>query len=138
VPRGEHLFDVIGPAGIKGDAFIDENDVTRIKAGNRASFFASLTEMWLLHCTVQAIDKVNLGTLNEPAVSSVYGGPIPAEQDAKMHQNVPLQAIWRVRIDACESGRTLSRELVGTATMGAGRENYAGRWIRTSVAVVQS
>ncbi|MFT4510041.1 HlyD family efflux transporter periplasmic adaptor subunit [Caballeronia sp. 15711] len=137
VPRGEHLFDVIGPAGIKGDAFVDENDVTRVKAGDRASFVASLTEMGAVHCTVQAVDKVNLSTLDEPAVSSVYGGPIPAEQDAKTHQIVPLQAIWRVRIGACEGGRTLSRELVGTATVGAGRESYAGRWIRALMAIVQ-
>ncbi len=137
VPRGEHLFDVIGPAGIKGDVFVDENDVSRVAAGERATFVASLAEMRPVQCKVLAIDKVNVSTLDAPSVASVYGGPIPAEQDAKTHQVVPLQAIWRVRIGACDGERTLSRELTGTATLGAGRESYAGRWVRALVAVVQ-
>jgi putative peptide zinc metalloprotease protein len=137
VPRGEHLFDVIGPIGIKGDAFVDENDVTRVAAGDRATFVASLAEMRPVQCKVLAVDKVNLSTLDEPSVASVYGGPIPAELDAKTHQAVPLQAVWRVRIGACDGARALSRELTGTATLGAGRESYAGRWIRSLVAIVQ-
>ncbi|CAE6780610.1 hypothetical protein R69927_02449 [Paraburkholderia domus] len=137
LPRGEHLFDVIGPSGVKGDAFVDENDVTRITAGDRATFVASLSEMRPVDCKVVAIDKVNVSTLDEPSVASTYGGPIPAEQDAKTHQIVPLQATWRVRIGDCEAGRTLGRELGGAVTLGAGRESYAGRWTRALVAIVQ-
>jgi putative peptide zinc metalloprotease protein len=137
LPRGEHLFDVVGPSGLKGDAFVDENDVTRVATGDRAMFVASLTELRPITCKVQAVDKVNVSTLDEPSVASVYGGPIPAEQDPRTHQLVPLQATWQVRIGGCENGRTLSRELEGTVTLGAGRESYAGRAIRALIAVVQ-
>ncbi|WP_233237254.1 HlyD family efflux transporter periplasmic adaptor subunit [Bordetella sp. LUAb4] len=137
LPRGEYLFDVIGPAGIKGDAYVDEYDVSRVRPGDPATFVPSLAEAATLHCIVQAVDKVNLSALDEPAVASVYGGPIPAEQDRKNHQLVPLQAIWRVRIGDCAGAATLARELDGVATLGANRESYAGRWIREGIAIIQ-
>jgi hypothetical protein len=42
------------------------------------------------------------------SVACVQGGPIPAGQDPKTHQVVPLQATWRVRFGDCENGRTLA------------------------------
>ncbi|MFM0594965.1 peptidase M50 [Paraburkholderia dilworthii] len=137
LPRGERLYDVIGPGGIKGDAFVGENDVGRVRAGEPAVFVATLAEMRPVHCRVQAVDKVNIGVLDEPSVASQYGGPIPAEQDAKTHQLVPLQATWRVRIGDCDSGRMLTRELTGSASLDGGRESYAGKWLRALVAVMQ-
>jgi putative peptide zinc metalloprotease protein len=137
LPRGEHLFDVIGPAGIKGNAYVDEYDVARVAAGEPAVFISSLAEMPAVQCTVQAVDKVNLGALDEPSVASVYGGPIPAEQDRKTHQLVPLQATWRVRIGGCAGTTALDRTLAGTVMLGAGRESYAGRWLRELAAIVQ-
>ncbi|ALM82573.1 HlyD family efflux transporter periplasmic adaptor subunit [Bordetella sp. N] len=137
LPRGEHLFDVIGPAGIKGDAYVDEYDVRRVRPGDVATFIPALAEAAALHCKVQAVDKVNLGNLDEPAVASVYGGPIPAEQDRKTQQLVPLQATWRVRVGDCDGTANLARELDGVATLGSGRESYAGRWLREGIAVVQ-
>jgi len=137
LPRGEHLFDVIGPAGVKGDAYVDEYDVSRVRPGQAVTFVPSLAEAAALHCKVQALDKVNLGALDEPAVASVYGGPIPAELDRKTNQLVPLQATWRVRVGDCADGVALAREFNGVASLGAGRESLAGRWIREGVAIVQ-
>lgn len=34
LPRGEHLYDVVGPGGVKGDAFVDDHDVTRMATGD--------------------------------------------------------------------------------------------------------
>ena len=137
LPRGERLFDVVGPHGVKGDAFVGENDVARIVTGQRAKFVPGIVEMAAVQCRVQAVDKVNVATLDEPSVASVYGGPIAAEAEPKTHQLVPLQAIWRVRFGECDGTQMLSRDVTGTVMLGAGRESFAARGVRALVAAVQ-
>jgi len=137
LPRGEHVFDVVGPAGVKGDAYVGEDDAARIAPGDSAQFVASIAERGTLHCRVSAVDRVNIGTLDEPAVASVYGGPVPAELQPGTKQLVPLTATWRVRIGKCEGDRAFAREIVGTATLGAARESFAARGIRWVIAVLE-
>ncbi len=137
VPRGEHAFDVVGPAGVKGDAYVGEDDASRVAPGDRAQFVASIAEMGTLHCRVSAVDRVNTGTLDQPAVASIYGGPVPAELQPGTKQLVPLTATYRVRIGECEGNHALAREIVGTATLGAARESFAARGIRWMVAVLE-
>ncbi|WP_246794386.1 HlyD family efflux transporter periplasmic adaptor subunit [Burkholderia perseverans] len=137
LPRGERLYDLIAPGAVKGDAYVGENDVARLKAGQSASFVASLPELAARRCRIDAIDKVNLATLDAPSVASTYGGPIPAEQDARTHQLVPLAATWQVRFGECSGGDGLGREVPGTVQLGAGRESYVGKGIRFVAAVLQ-
>jgi putative peptide zinc metalloprotease protein len=127
----------VGPHGVKGDAFVGENDVARIVTGQRAKFVPGIVEMAAVQCRVQAVDKVNVATLDEPSVASVYGGPIAAEAEPKTHQLVPLQAIWRVRFGECDGTQMLSRDVTGTVMLGAGRESFAARGVRALVAAVQ-
>jgi putative peptide zinc metalloprotease protein len=137
LPRGEHLFDVIGPTGSKGEAFVGEEGIGHVAAGDAASFVASVAEMGTLHCQVTAVDRVNLATLDEPSIGSPYGGPIPAEKQPGTHQLVPLVATYRVRIGHCEEPATLSREMVGTARLGNARESYAWRMLMRLAAVLE-
>jgi putative peptide zinc metalloprotease protein len=137
LPRGERVYDLIAPDGVKADAYVSENDVTRLKAGQPAVFVASLPELAARRCRIEAIDKVNLATLDAPSVASTYGGPIPAEQDAKTHRLVPLQATWQVRLGNCNDNTGIGREINGTAQLGAGRESWLGRGARFVAAVLQ-
>jgi putative peptide zinc metalloprotease protein len=137
LPRGEHLFDVIGPGGVKGEAFVDEDGITRVAAGDVARFVAAVTEMGTLHCKVTAVDRVNLATLDEPAIGSPYGGPVPAEKQAATHQLVPLVATYRVRIGDCGEQASLGRQLIGTASLGHARESYAWHLLMQLTAVVE-
>ncbi|SDG43195.1 HlyD family efflux transporter periplasmic adaptor subunit [Paraburkholderia phenazinium] len=135
--RGERLFDVIGPVGVKGDAYVGEDDAGRIEPGDTAQFVASVAEMGTLHCRVSAVDRVNVATLDEPALASVYGGPVPAEQQPGTKQLVPLVAIYRVRIDQCKGDKTLARQIDGTATLGGARESFAVRGFKRLVSVLE-
>ncbi|HDR8942429.1 HlyD family efflux transporter periplasmic adaptor subunit [Burkholderia vietnamiensis] len=137
LPRGERLYDIVAPGGVKGDAYVGEHDVERLAAGQTAVFVSDVPELAARRCRIAAIDKVNVATLDEPTVASTYGGPIPAEQDPKTHQLVPLQATWQVRFDACSGGDGPGREVPGTAQLGAGRESYLGRGLRFVAAVLQ-
>ncbi|WP_321956766.1 HlyD family efflux transporter periplasmic adaptor subunit [Paraburkholderia bannensis] len=135
--RGERVYDVIAPNGVKGDAFVGESDVARLKAGQKAVFVASVAEMAAHVCTIEAVDKVNVATLDEPSVASTYGGPIPAEQDAKTHRIVPLQATWQVRFGHCDGAAGIAREVTGTVQLDAGRASLAGRGARSLAAILQ-
>lgn len=137
VPRGEHLFNLIGPDGVKGEAFVGEEDVGRVATGDAVHFVTSVTEDGTLHCQVTAVDRVNLSTLDEPAMASLYGGPVPAEKQPTTHQLVPLAATYRVRLGHCQSPASLAREITGTATLGNARESYAWRALMGGVAVVE-
>ncbi|TKC91202.1 HlyD family efflux transporter periplasmic adaptor subunit [Trinickia terrae] len=137
LPRGERLFDVVGPAGVKGDAFVEEDDVGRIAPGDNAQFVASVAELGTLHCRVTAVDRVNIATLDEPAVASVYGGPVPAELQPGTRQLVPLAATYRVRIGECKGDKALARQITGTATLGSARESLAARGVSRIVSVLE-
>jgi putative peptide zinc metalloprotease protein len=135
-PRGERLFDVIGPSGIKGDAFIGESDVGRIMTDQPVRFVTSLPEMGTLQCRVVAVDHVNLTALDERAIASPYGGPVPAQLQPGTQQLLPLQATYRVRLGACAGSTTLARQITGTATIGASRQSFASRGARALLATV--
>lgn len=136
LPRGERLFDVIGQSGIKGDAFVGESDVGRIMADQAVKFVASLPEMGTLQCHVIAVDRVNLTALDEDAIASVYGGPIPAQLQSGTKQLVPLRATYRVRLGECAGSVTLTRQTTGTVTIGAARESFASRGLTALLAIV--
>ena len=137
LPRGERLFDVVGPIGIKGEAFVGESDVSRIAAGHAVTFVASLPEMSALRCRVTAVDRVNVTTLDEPSIASPYGGPVPAELQPGTRQLVPLRATYRVRLAQCAGPAILARQVVGTATIGDTRESFAWRGVRALLALVE-
>lgn len=137
LPRGERLFDVVGPGGIKGDAFVGESDVGRITSAPAAVFVASLPEMSALRCRVTAVDHVNLTVLDEPSIASTYGGPIPAELQPGTRQLVPLRATYRVRLAQCEGASVLARQVIGTATIGDTRESFAWRGVRSLLAALE-
>lgn len=137
LPRGEHLFDVVGPVGVKGEAFVGEEDAGRVEPGDHVSFVASLPEVGALHCGVTAVDRVNLATLDEPALASVYGGPLAVQQQPNTHQLVPLAAIYRVRIGDCPADQAWPREIVGTATIGGARQSLAWRALKWLASVFE-
>jgi putative peptide zinc metalloprotease protein len=137
LPRGARLFDVVGPSGIQGDAFVSESSIAGITTGQQATFVASLPEMSVLHCRAIAVDRVNLATLEIPAMGSPYGGPIPAQLQPGTRQLIPLQATYRVRLGECEGAAVLSRQVMGTATLGNAGQSFAGRGARALLAVLE-
>jgi len=142
LPRGARLFDVVGTGAVansrvKGEAFVGEDDVARIAVGDTATFVASLPEMGALTCRVEAVDRVNLASLDEPYVASLYGGPIPAELQPGRRLLVPLRATYRVRIGQCPDAKALPRQIVGTAVLGDAHQSLIWQGARALLAMVE-
>ncbi|GGY24801.1 HlyD family efflux transporter periplasmic adaptor subunit [Paludibacterium paludis] len=124
VTEGEHLLDVVGPHGAKGEAFVDEAGVGGLKTGDPVRFVADGGEHWGISCRLGAVDRLNLAVLDQPVLASVYGGPIPVEQ--RQHGLVPLAATFRVRLESCDTEVAPVREMAGLARIDGERHSLLG------------
>ncbi len=128
IAEGERLLDVIGPDGVKGMAFVDEAGLAGLIRGNDVRFVPDSGERWMVRCKLGQIDSLNLPTLDQPLLASSYGGPIATEQ--RQQGLVPLEAVFRVRFEACESSRAPTRELAGIARLEGPYRSWLQRGLR--------
>jgi len=127
---GESLLGVVGnDGGVKGDAFVDEAALSRLAIGQQVSFRAALPELPIVHCRVSGIDRLNLGSLDEPYVASVYGGEVASVRrpDGTV---TPLESTFRVRFDDCDRRDPLPREAPGNAAIAGESRSLLGRFTR--------
>ncbi len=126
---GEPLLGVVGAGGAKGDAFVGEAALARVRAGQAVDFIATLPEQPTLHCRVADVDRLNLAALDEPYVASIYGGEVPSVRrpDGSL---APLDSTFRLRFDACDAAGALPRELPGQAIVHGGAQSMAGQFAR--------
>jgi len=129
IAEGEHLLDVLGPRGARGEAFVGEAQLGTLKSGVTARFVADGGLHRVVSCRVGAIDDLNLPLLDQPLLASVHGGPLAVE--ARERGLVPLAALFRVRLDDCDSEAAPSREMAGVARLRGERRSLLGEgWQR--------
>ncbi|MYM89639.1 HlyD family efflux transporter periplasmic adaptor subunit, partial [Rugamonas sp. FT82W] len=121
IAEGEHLLDVLGPRGARGEAFVGEAQLAALKGGATARFVADGGQHWAVQCRVGAVDDLNLPLLDQPLLASVHGGPLAVE--ARERGLVPLSALFRVRLDDCGSGEAPAREMAGVARLQGERRS---------------
>jgi putative peptide zinc metalloprotease protein len=136
LPLGESLLQVVSPNGVRLDAYVTEEDLLQIRPGAYARFIADEPGVPRVACRVDTIDRINLATLDPPQLASVYGGPIAARLD-RNNQAVPLQTIFRVRMDRCTGLNSTSREISGSVLIGRERRSLLTLWWRRMVAVLR-
>lgn len=132
---GERLLSLNGAAGLKGEAFVGEGALRRLAQGEEAVFVADRAEAPRVRCRIGAIDRINLATLDQPALASTYGGPIATQRVE--HGLVPIEALFRVRLDQCEAGNAPLREVAGVARLRGERQSILGRAWRAALAALQ-
>ncbi|UTH76152.1 HlyD family efflux transporter periplasmic adaptor subunit [Chromobacterium sp. IIBBL 290-4] len=131
---GEHLLDVVGREGVKGEAFVDEDALDGLHPGAQARFVADSGEA-SVGCRLGPIDRLNLATLDQPLMASLYGGPIPVEQ--REHGLVPLAAVFRVRLEDCGHRAAPLREMLGVARLSGERYSLLQRGWRHVAAILE-
>ena len=135
VAEGEHLLDLVGPDGVRGEAFVDEDSLAGLRRGARASFVADSGAGWAVSCRLGPIDSLNLATLDQPLLASTFGGPIATE--AREHGLVPLNAVFRVRLEDCDRQPAPLRETAGWAKLRGERYSLLQLGWRHLLAVVE-
>jgi putative peptide zinc metalloprotease protein len=136
VRRGERLVQVAATEGVKVDAYVEEVFLPRIAAGAPARFIADEPGAPRVDCQVQSVDRIASHSVEHLALTSPYGGPIPAKVD---DQGVaqPHDARFRVRLHRCTGMPGAGRERTGSAVIGHAHQSLAGQWLRQLAAVLQ-
>ena len=130
-PR-ERLALVVGTGTPTVDAFVAESDVGRLRVGGEGRFIADDPGSPNLPCRITAIDSGSVRSLNEVALASVAGGPIPVR--AKDKALAPEHALYRIR---CVTTIPLPlAQLRGIAVLDAEPESFAGAALRSAAAVL--
>lgn len=125
---GEPLFTVVGADGVRGDAYVSEAAVARVRRGDRVVFVPALPESPALHCAVSGVDRVNVASLDEGYVASIYGGDLPVRRQAN-GALTPVQSTFRVRFDGCDRA-AVPREMSGHALIAGDSASLATRGAR--------
>jgi len=133
---GERLFGVIGNAAVRGEAFVQESGLSRIREGATADFVADLPEQDTHRCIVSGIDHINLATLDPPYAASIYGGSISSRKDPA-GAILPLAATFRVRFENCASENDIMQETPGRVLLHGAGESLASQMARWLMAIVR-
>jgi len=133
---GERLFNVIGQDGVKGEAFVDEAALSRIKQGTSATFVGDVPELNAHQCTVTGIDRVNIAALDSPYLASVYGGPLASSKD-RSGNVLPRDSLFRVRLDHCTPENDIAQEMRGKVLLQGSHQSILGNASRQLTAILR-
>ncbi|MES1191390.1 MAG: HlyD family efflux transporter periplasmic adaptor subunit [Steroidobacter sp.] len=133
---GERLFNVIGSEGIKGEAFVDEADLSRIKTGTSATFVGDVPELNAYHCTVNGIDRINIAALDSLYLASLYGGPLATYKDSTGNI-LPRDSLFRVRFDHCSPQNDIAQEMRGKVLLQGSHQSIIGGASRKLAAILR-
>jgi putative peptide zinc metalloprotease protein len=136
VGRGERLVQVAATEGVKVDAYVEEVFLPRIAPGAPARFIADEPGASRVECEVQSVDRIASHSVEPLALTSPYGGPIPAKLDDR-GVALPHDARFRVRLHQCTGMPGAGRERTGSAVIGHAHQSLAGQWLRQLAAVLQ-
>lgn len=152
--QGEQLFYIANNQGLKGEAYLSENDARRvhtyqmqIKTANPAiRFIANQPGLSALNCTWQELETQNTHKLQQPLLVSTYGGPIAAQNTQQQNTDIntpedtaliPNTSQFRLRFTACSAGKNpdLGQELAGVIWFNTEPQNLIQKALRQMVAV---
>lgn len=133
-PR-EQLFAVADRRKTKVDAYVAEADLDRLHAGESARFVPDAAEFGRHDCVIAEVDRVNIAELNEPALASLYGGPLPVHAGARSTLT-PVNSVYRVRLERCQPTLAPTLRLSGTAHLEADGRSPLIAWTRQFLRVL--
>ncbi len=117
------------------ETWLDEDDVTRVQVGQKASFFADSATGHLLALKVSAIDRDAARVLPRKELASALGGHVLTRE--KNGQLVPERAIYRVTLDVQDMPTSMhALAWRGHINIHADWASPAGRYVRQALAVL--
>jgi putative peptide zinc metalloprotease protein len=135
VKAKSRLGSVINPAAIVVEAYVDEADLDRIAVGDPATFFADADTRIEAPLRVTEIARASTRVLPDPALASIYGGPITVRPE-KQHELIPDRTLYRVKLTPTGEALAPTRVLRGEIVMRGKAASIAARVWRASYAIV--
>lgn len=116
------------------EAVIQEHSLSRIKAGDKATFVPDELELGEVSATVVSIEQANLRELHIPYLESTYGGAVAVRTD-KGGSSVPEKSIFRVVLLLDDPAGFKERVVRGVARIQGTGISLAGQIYRRVAAV---
>ena len=130
-PRNQ-LGVLIDPSRWIVDAYVDQRQLERIRAGARAHFRPQ--RHWKsVPATVVDIDSSRVGKLASPMLDATHGGPIATQPGER--RGVPVGALYRVRLVLAEPLAD-HRETRGHVSIEGTRRSPAWQFVQRAASVV--
>lgn len=116
----EPLARLVTDEGLTAVAYLDEDEVGRIRVGDEARFYADAPEGPVARLQVLSIDADASRTLPEPELATLFGGGILARE--KNAQFYPERPVYRVILKVLDAPATSSQHT------WRGKVVIAGEW----------
>lgn len=110
VSTGDLLFRLIQTGNGSLISYVSENQVSRIKTGNAASFHPNFSLFSQKKFVVTAIDPVNVDLISKPELTSPHGGHIPAT--AEQNGLTPLEPTYMIRLKALNNNTNIKNSMI--------------------------
>lgn len=134
IPDGQKLLVLVGPAGSKVEAYVDEADLADAHATAQARFIGNDLHGHTVQCSAVTADAVQLAQLDQPLVASIHGGKLAVQHQAD-GRVVPLRPVFRLLLAGCDAAAAPASEIAGTATLQGPRRSLLEAGLRWSVAL---
>lgn len=152
IAQGEQLFYIANNQSLKGEAYLTENAVRRVRGGQSEldtsiKFIANQAGMGALTCNWQELEAQNTQKLQPSLLASTYGGPIAVQNAAQKTQLlnsaqeeaalIPNSSQFRLRFAGCttSNGREINQEIAGVIWFNTQRQNLVQKSLRELAAV---
>jgi len=135
IPPGERLLAIVGAGPLQGDAFVNDEDRSRVQVDGRAVFISDSAETSRVACRIGSIDQLPVPALDKPVLASLHGGAIASHWHHDSLQ--PLTAQFRIRLVQCQGPQTWLQEQSGQVWLQGQRQSLVQRWWHGAMAVLQ-
>jgi putative peptide zinc metalloprotease protein len=148
--QGEQLFYIANNQGLKGEAYLTENDARRVHAYQSSPshqnpnirFIANQPGITGVECQWQELETQNTHKLQQPLLASTNGGPIAVQNAKTSSANeetslIPNTSQFRLRFTACAANNSheVLQELAGVIWFNTEPQNLIQKALRQLVAV---
>jgi len=116
VKAKSRLASVVDPTAVTVEAYVDEADLDRIAVGDSATFYAEADSRIEAPLRIAEIARASTRMLSDPALASVYGGPITVRTQ-KQNELIPDRTLYRVTLTPTSEVVPPTRVLRGEVTM---------------------
>ncbi len=136
IGSGTAIGIVLDTAGTKVVGYVTEEDLPRIAAGARGTFYPDVMNVDPFAVEVRSIDGANTTRLKTAVLASEYGGPVGVRTGQDNSAMVPEQTIYRVEMIPGENAPQPNFVLRGVAVIEGEPVSLAGRAFRFAAGIL--
>lgn len=134
--KQEALARLVADEGLMVVAYLDEEAINLVSAGDSARFYADTPEGPTLQLEVASIDRDASRTLPEPELATLFGGSVVARE--KNGQFYPERPVYRVTLKALSTVDSAAQHTWrGKAVIFGGWTAPGWRYLRGILAVIR-